>query len=344
MTDYIETRTELPDSPFDESCGTPPLLINDEIILSPFDSSNKFGTIYKFNTKSDEWSKDEFCDYQDEFGNADLMAHAIHISNDKKTLFIFDGFIVRKLVMIDIETMKVIKKIDIRNMFEIGMSPLIMTYNYDNNELIHVIGGQYNKKHITINTNSYMINTIYEFEMDDRGDLDKINLNGGCIVHISDKNIWLSFHAAIPIHSFDLNTKQWTNTNINMPYHAHNFGYILTLDERYVIIFAGYNFDERESLDDILIFDIDKMKFFNAPFKSPKCRVTNAVITNSGNIHLFQKNKHYRFDSKLFIISSDVLIHGYFKELHIDVDVAPMDILEKIVFFLGDIIHYANDC
>ncbi len=55
------TWTKLPDSPFGEKCcGRPAVLIDDEIILSP----NEDNHIYKFNTKSQSWTKHSFGDYK----------------------------------------------------------------------------------------------------------------------------------------------------------------------------------------------------------------------------------------------------------------------------------------
>eukprot|EP01084_Bolivina_argentea_P105337 188611_1 len=187
----------LSESPFgDKHCGRSPVLINDEIILSPYEDNH----IYKFNTKSNKWSKHQFVDYKY------IKWHAMCPSNDNKTLFILTTNQI--LLIVDIESMKVIKKID--NMSGVGANPSIIV-DADNNKLLHIIGGECNKKHITFNLNDHSTNTICEFEIPLQFDWTCTSrcLDGGGIVHIKDKNVYLFFHYLIPIHSFDLHTKKW---------------------------------------------------------------------------------------------------------------------------------------
>eukprot|EP00483_Globobulimina_turgida_P006437 UN06447 len=206
--------TKLPDAPFGAAdCGRSAVLINDEIILSP----NADNHIYKFNLKSQSWNKYSFGDYKN------IACHAICASNDNKTLFLFDGRDNEILLIIDIESMKVIKKMD--NMIWTGSDPVIISDPY-NNKLVHIIGGGSctNNKHICVNIENDKTNIIYEFNTNKR-------LDGGAIINVQNKDIWLFIHGQIPIHSFDLETKKWTNLKGKIP--LKMFGCIQTSNEKY---------------------------------------------------------------------------------------------------------------
>eukprot|EP01084_Bolivina_argentea_P092422 166272_1 len=86
----------------DNSCGRNVVYVNGEIIVSPqFDNH-----IYKFDMKSNTWSKYKFGNY------TNIYYHAVCSSNDKTKLYIYDGMSGNKiLLIIDIKTMKVIKEI-----------------------------------------------------------------------------------------------------------------------------------------------------------------------------------------------------------------------------------------
>eukprot|EP01084_Bolivina_argentea_P176555 305498_1 len=312
--------TELSCAPFgDVDCARSPVLISSLIILFPSLDDDSY--IYTFNTKSHKWIKHKFGDYQN------IEYHAMCVSNDNKTLFIFDGWDQQILFVVNIDTMKVIKEID---MIWVGLTPSIIS-DSDNKKLIHIIGGSFNNKHIIYNMSDYSTNTLYQLKTSTGG------LKGPGIVYVKHKNIWLLFHYKIPIHIFDLNTKKWSNTYIKLPtQNVHlniwNFGYVLTLDQKYVILFAGYNCDH------ILIFDIEQMKLFKSHVKTPDSGRTNAVMTDTGDIHLFQDGMHYTINAKTFIISMELLIPGYFKQLNLDANV-PMDIFRMIGAFYGDSIN-----
>eukprot|EP01084_Bolivina_argentea_P070479 128128_1 len=109
-----------------KECGRNVICINEDIIVSP----NKDNPIYKFNTKSKTWSKRQFGNYKN------IEHHAVCCSKDGKQLFIYDGLENKILIIIDIQTMKIIKEFN--NMINTGSYPSIICDEY-NNKLIHGI-------------------------------------------------------------------------------------------------------------------------------------------------------------------------------------------------------------
>lgn len=61
----------------------------------------------------------------------------------------------------------------------------------------------------------------------------------------------------------------------------------------------------------------------------------NAVITNSGDIHLFEKQNHWKINVNKIVRTADVLIHGFIKVYNQNI---PTDILKMIEIFSGFII------
>eukprot|EP01084_Bolivina_argentea_P009806 18298_1 len=114
------------------------------------------------------------------------------------------------------------------------------------------------------------------------------------------------FNGFIPVYTYDLVSKKWTNTNKKMPindgetgYGINEFGYVKTENEKYVIFIGGRMCGTLKKSDIILVYDTEQGRFFESSVKSPNDEdlgnpvISNAVITNDGNIHLFHLNKHY---------------------------------------------------
>eukprot|EP01084_Bolivina_argentea_P040857 75419_1 len=109
-----------PNAPFgDKQCGRSVVCVNGDIIVSPAKDNH----IYKFNIKSKTWSKHQFGNYKN------IQHHAVCCSHDQKQLFIYDGRENEILLIIDIQTMKIIKEIN--NMI-FAIYPSIICDEYNN--------------------------------------------------------------------------------------------------------------------------------------------------------------------------------------------------------------------
>eukprot|EP01084_Bolivina_argentea_P070480 128130_1 len=119
------------DAPFgDKDCGRNVVYVNGDIIMSPIEDNR----IYKFNIKSKTWNKHKFGKV---FGNyKNIQCHAVCCSKDGKQLFVYDGYKNNRLLIINIQTMKIIKEFN--NMINTGSYPSIICDEY-NNKLIHGI-------------------------------------------------------------------------------------------------------------------------------------------------------------------------------------------------------------
>eukprot|EP01084_Bolivina_argentea_P301695 520542_1 len=287
-----QTLNTLSAAPFGHvDCARTPVLIKDEILFSPFHDNH----IWKFNTISNQWTKYEFGNH------ANIAYHAMCVSNDRQKIFLFDSE--RKiLLIIDIKTMKVIKKINHKIMT--GYNP-VMICDPNNEELIHIIGGMHGNKHYTFDIENGRINTIHTFEY---------GLMGAGIVFIKSKKEFLLFHQKIPIHSYNLRSEKWRNTNIKMPTKekAYNFGYVMTKNEKYVIIIAGANSEARQNSNNILIYDIINSKYVKCPIKLQETEsgMANAVITNNGIIHIFQRCQHFTMNINNILKNSNIKIES----------------------------------
>eukprot|EP01084_Bolivina_argentea_P017972 33507_1 len=107
-----------------KQCGRNVVCVNGDIIAIPEEDNH----IYKFNMKSKTWSKHQFGNYKN------IKRHAVCCSKNEKQLFIYDGHIYdgqenKILIIIEIETMKIIKEIN--NMI-FAIDPSIICDEYNN--------------------------------------------------------------------------------------------------------------------------------------------------------------------------------------------------------------------
>ena len=69
------------------------------------------------------------------------------------------------------------------------------------------------------------------------------------------------------IWCYDINEDKWSMINIKLPIGMNSFGYSITPDQRYVIIFGGEVKDKL--VDDIWIWDLQTMEFIKSELKCP---------------------------------------------------------------------------
>eukprot|EP01084_Bolivina_argentea_P184260 317826_1 len=244
--------------------------------------------IYKFNTNSQKWSKHTKIGYY-----YNIYFAALCLSPDEKQLFIFDGNENRVLIIINMETMKTIKVI--KNMICTGERPSIISTKTNSN-LLHVIGGNQNKTHFSVNINNGQINTIYEF----KNVIGKYGLDGGCIAYVANDNKIIYIHSNLQyIYSFNLESNEWKNLNVKIPLTKSviGCGYVLTNDKKYIIIMSGWDCLSAK-LNKIYIYNTNTNHIATHKMLSPIKGYLTATITNNNMIHLFDGNsngKHYKF-------------------------------------------------
>eukprot|EP01084_Bolivina_argentea_P256938 432760_1 len=285
----LHTWSKVNDSPFDDYgfCRCP-VVINNEIILSPTNDPNIFRNhkdLYAFNTKSKTWDTITFR----EPGNPkhDLFCHAFCGSNDGKYLYLYDGTDRPGILLVlDVQQKKVIKII--KNLECVGLFPVILV-DPDSNNILHVIGGDGNRSacHFTLNMEDEEMKLVHTFNE------AKYNLCSGGIIYLRDRKEALLFHGLIDVYLYSFNDRKWENTKIKFPIRdCAGFGFVATEDQKYILIFggsAGYVFDS----NNIFIFDVNKMRFTKSNVKCPQFGRMDAAITRGGCIHLFHEKYHW---------------------------------------------------
>eukprot|EP01084_Bolivina_argentea_P134990 237945_1 len=256
-------------------CGRCPVVIDNEIILSP-ELTNK---LYTFNTKSTSWNHHNLI-------HNNIWFQSLCVSNDGKCVYLYDGHNANVLLIIDSNTKKVIKTID--KIRKTGVWPSILI-DPNNDTILHVIGGSSNNCHLTINTETEKMNVEHVFN-------EANGISAGAIVYIPQKEVAFLFHGDIPVYAYKFKSKKWMNTKIQFPMnHCKSFGYIKSPDNKYILIIGGsYRDDDNWRFNEnIFIFDVNKMVFITSELKCPKCHNVNAVVSSSGDIHLFSKQNHW---------------------------------------------------
>ena len=202
--------------------------------------------IFKYNVTLNEWEL--IFKYPSDFQSED---HQICYDKDHDTIYLYGNE--QQMVIINLTT----SKIDIHETTQfVGEFPVLLMID---NECHMFLGGD-SKDHYKWNSALKQLEKIYEFSHLIKG------LSEHGIVHIQSENKLLLFGG------YDDGTQQCTDqiwayyiqenkaiklNNIKLPAEMSNFGWILSDDERYVIIFGG----ETANMDtskNILILDINE--------------------------------------------------------------------------------------
>ena len=116
------------------------------------------------------------------------------------------------------------------------------------------------------------------------------------------------------IYSYSISNKKWNTLSTQLPIPLCYFGYVLTKDEKKIIIFGGFSI-YWENMNAIYICDIDTMKFKKADILCPTlnsiygavimdCYDNNELLTY-GYLRLIWKSKLFL---NLRFISMDVIL------------------------------------
>ena len=117
------------------------------------------------------------------------------------------------------------------------------------------------------------------------------------------------------IYVYSLLSKEWKKLDIKMPRKMFGFGYVITKDERYVIIMGG-NKENMQLTDAIYILDLRVMKFCKCKIRLPFEGCCRAVIMGNETkndllVHGFVKNEmnKYRMNIPFALISLIAIWH-----------------------------------
>lgn len=260
MTDTWTQLTKCPKERFSNIV----YISTDEFIVAPYNySKQKSDGILKYNTTTNKWTTMIKYPKDLQISNCTLA-----IDETEKKLYLLGAESV--LHCINLETNKFT---EIEKDLEVGVNPTSLFVEGQ----FHILGGSRNRQHLvkTMYTKSddddeklkeVGLKDIFEFE-----DWVKGNQNCGLLyIRSSNQFILLGGYNQYCDHKYsdmvwiyDLNAKaskrKWVK-KCKMPERSCYFGYVLSADERYVLLMGGYT-TGKKLVKKIYVLDLESMKF-----------------------------------------------------------------------------------
>ena len=173
--------------------------------------------------------------------------------------------------------------------------------------ILHIIGGEQSNKHYVLDTNDVDsgLKEVHQFKN------FKDGLAGHQIMYVPTRREILLFgrynyfdeSRSDEIWIFSVDAQQWIKSSVTMPEKVNNFGLLLTLNEKYLLLFGGV---ADENSYDIYIFDLVNM--------------TLPYYTQYHAVNCFEPSQQ---SDKLFRF-----IRGYCRDIHV-----PLDIMQLIMLW-----------
>ena len=183
-----------------------------------------------------------------------------------------------------------------------------------------IIGGFKNNKHLICNKDSNKFEDHWIFE---EGNSEYNNcMYWVGLVYIQSKRELLLFgglrlHEDFrkDIYRYSFQDKKWVLLSYKLPIAMELFGYILTFDEKYILIFGGYT--GQDEFDTIYIWDLQNMRFKKSEICCPIKDGFLACIT-AENIE-------------------PIVVNGFIRKyIEIDPKIVPQDIIQLIWNWCSD--------
>ena len=267
--------------------------------------------IYKYNTKTNTWIllmaypsdcaaiAHKFC--------YDSINNIIYMAGIDERLYIFN---------LDNKTMNIIKKLDY-----LGCNPSLLMINGQ----CHIILGSRSKAHYTYNADLKKFEKIFEFTEFTAG----LHENG--IIYIKSKSILLLFGGYDPVPDrqfdvfweFDLSAyKRTKRDDIKLPVKMSSFGWILSKNEDYLVIFGGFSREKERRIKNIFILDLKVNVFYSSTIRLNIKTYYNAVLVHDQQ-------------------SSDALINGYVRTASNDFNInIPSELIHLFrMYFVSETVH-----
>ena len=281
-----------------------------------------------YNTKQDEWTR-----LKASYMNFDDTTPIAYNSNTKQIY----AAIYNKLIVVDIDTLYAQKSGPGHTenkckdgylstlIFINGDLHIIGGHNYDQNDLYsHYIWNKENKstKHIHTFTEQGIKGNFSGFGLVYAKKRGELYLLGG----FDDgrvNNQWRRDE----IFRYRVSAQKWSKLDLKLPRRMNNFGCVITKDERYIICCAGLNDeDDPPSYKDIIVLDLNIMKFLSVDMKFPHNRIGRAIIMDDNE-------------------RNDLLTHGFIRRevMKYNVDI-PFEIIELLCnWHVDEYMHVVNE-
>eukprot|EP01084_Bolivina_argentea_P041508 76609_1 len=305
-------------------------------IATEFSFYPPFGGIYKYNTRINKWNI--LMEYPSNIPFAKGCSFSLTFNAITNELFLYGTQIEPHskhalLAKIDITQMKYNLILIPRNYsIPIEASAVIINKQY------HVIGGQgrHNSTHSILNIeNNKCINGNYRFRS-----AFKLWRSGAIpygLIAVKSQNKLIAFGDCAPksrryknsadeIWEYCIDSKNWNVMNsVKLPCEMINFGYILTSDEKYILIFGGvcttekelidFGVSVRKRLDSIYILDLETLIFYISDIGCPMVGDFDTVLMSS-----------------VCMNGAVDLVNGYIKRIENNIWI-PLDIVNLISFY-----------
>eukprot|EP01083_Nonionella_stella_P074274 201412_1 len=308
-----KTWESLSPAPFE--CFSAPITHDDsnaDFIFVPYkwihsDYNQNVDGIYKYNATSDEWT--EWIDYP-KSNHFETSVHCAAVDPRNNILYIYNAQ--GTLITIDLAQESSLVQ---NAQSEVGNYAKCVVIS----SKLHVIGGNTNNSHFTVDTHDLKTyDTRHRFTK--HGD----RLYGHCIIYLKSQECVLLMGGEGRVEGSDciykyslLNDpedRHWELLEQKLPEPISQFGYIVTNDERQIVIFGGSNFTQGSS-NKIYILDAIEMKWSTSQIQCPDFARYHALL--AGNTY-----------------KTELLVYGYINCLYTSRKLSkyslPVDILSII--------------
>ena len=208
---------------------------------------------------------------------------------------------------------------------------------------LHIIGGYKNGKHFVWDNNKKQLKLLHSIQESNKG------IQDAALIHIPSQNKLLLLggydqdvdSVVDTMRVYSISDNEWKgllNQNgdeIKLPLAVGGFGYILTRDERYVVIFGGTSGSHGGEEMDIYYLDLRTLKWAKSLVECPVNNEFMSVLTDYDDVHIFprymrdKKLGHWRIGVKDIIPEYGFeLICGYVR-LNCDIDFS-VDLIKLI--------------
>eukprot|EP00484_Ammonia_sp_Unknown_P024992 CAMPEP_0197042548 /NCGR_PEP_ID=MMETSP1384-20130603/18895_1 /TAXON_ID=29189 /ORGANISM="Ammonia sp." /LENGTH=480 /DNA_ID=CAMNT_0042473673 /DNA_START=38 /DNA_END=1480 /DNA_ORIENTATION=+ len=299
MSDHWTSLTKCPYSRFSNVVW----LSSDEFIVAPYNySKQKSDGIQKYSTTTNKWMT--LIKYPKDF---QISNCTLSLDENEGKLYLLGAESIFHVITLTDHKFDTLAN----GQLEVGVNPTSLCVE----GTIHILGGSRNRKHITRNLytddgdddNSSNDEKADEFvELFEFEDWAKGNQNCG-VIHIKSRNQLLllggynqycehQYSDMVWVYELEQDAKKskkhkkdrkWVK-KCKMPERACYFGYVLSSDERYIILMGGYTTGKKQ-VKKTYVLDVESMKFIKASnISSPASGSVRATMGEDNHIYLFK--------------------------------------------------------
>ena len=299
--------------------SNPVAIDNENFVVSTTSGRFYFDIVglHTFNTTNRK--KTKFINYSPNIDT--LNYHRICYDSENKRIFMY-GY--QKRLFIYNYDNGIFDRYDMN--IQIGSYPNMICIDGD----FHLIGGASNKCHKIWDTEQHKFKDIFKFKEFQSGNY------GAGLIYLQSKQelIFFGGYDYSTYTYFDtiwchkIGDIKWNILNVKLPHKMMNFGYILTFDERFLIIFGGTikEGDMEEDLNEIWFLDLQNTltvpKWEKSVVKCPTAGTLYAVLMGSAE-------------------DNELLVNGYIREQMKDMELLiPMEIIDLMcLWYSNEIVH-----